>query len=65
MGKLLVTPEAAGEMLSIKRTKVFALLKSGELRSVRVGRLRRISTAAIVEYVERREDLDVRQGGQS
>ena len=39
---LLVCPEDAAHVLGIGRTKVYELIRSGALRSVRVGGLRRI-----------------------
>jgi excisionase family DNA binding protein len=44
--RLLLTVEAAAERLSISRTRMYALIKSGEVMSVRVGRLRRVPVAA-------------------
>ena len=46
-------PEAQERLGGICRTKVFDLIKSGELRSVKVGRRRLIPESAIVEYIER------------
>lgn len=51
--RVLLTMEAAAERLSITRTRAYELGRSGELRTVKVGRLRRVPTAAITEYVER------------
>ncbi|OLF15872.1 helix-turn-helix domain-containing protein [Actinophytocola xanthii] len=45
--RLLITVEAAAELLSISRTRMYALIKSGEVMSVRVGRLRRVPVAAL------------------
>jgi excisionase family DNA binding protein len=50
---LLVTAEQAATSLSICRTKVYELLRNGELESVRIGTSRRIPAAALAEYVER------------
>jgi excisionase family DNA binding protein len=50
---LLLSPEAAGERLQCSRTTIYELMASGQLESVKVGRLRRIPAAALVEYVER------------
>lgn len=49
--RLLFSVEDAADVLSISRTRVFLLLKAGELSSVRVGRLRRIPAEALNEYV--------------
>lgn len=49
---LLLTAEQAAASLSICRTKVYELLRNGELESVRIGASRRIPSAALAEYVE-------------
>ena len=51
----LVCPEDAARALGIGRTKVYELIRSGELRSVRVGGLRRVPVAALDEFVKRLE----------
>jgi excisionase family DNA binding protein len=53
MDPLLLTPEAAADALSIGRSKVFELLKSGQLESVQIGRSRRIPTTAVADYARR------------
>jgi excisionase family DNA binding protein len=52
---LLVCPEDAARALGIGRTKVYELIRSGALRSVRVGGLRRVPVAALDEFVARLE----------
>jgi excisionase family DNA binding protein len=49
----LFTPEHAGAKLDVGRTTVYALMASGELQSVKIGRCRRIPAAALQAYVER------------
>lgn len=46
----LLTVEEAADLLNIGKTKTYALVKSGELKSVLIGRLRRIHIDAINEY---------------
>lgn len=41
------------DRLSVGRSTVFALIASRELRSVKVGRRRLISEAAVREYISR------------
>jgi excisionase family DNA binding protein len=48
---LLLTVEEAARRLSIGRTLTYALIASGELASVPVGRLRRVPTEALSEYI--------------
>jgi excisionase family DNA binding protein len=50
---LLLTVEEAAEALTISRWKVFDLIRSRELRSVKIGGLRRVPQAAIDEYIAR------------
>ena len=51
MIKRLYTPEEAAEQLTIGRTAVFDLIKSGHLSSVKIGRRRRIPAAALDDFV--------------
>jgi excisionase family DNA binding protein len=48
---VLLRPEEVARMLSIGRTAVFELIRTGELRSVKIGKSRRIPAEAVVEYV--------------
>jgi excisionase family DNA binding protein len=50
--RLMYRPEEAAEALAVGRTRIYAALASGELRSVRVGRSRRIPADALHEYAE-------------
>jgi excisionase family DNA binding protein len=52
---LLVRPEDAARALGVGRTKVYELMRSGELRSVRLDGSRRIPFAALVDFVARLE----------
>ena len=54
--RLLLTPERTAERLDVSRTTVYALLASGELESVRIGRSRRIPVQAVEGYVARLRD---------
>ena len=53
--RLLLTPEEAAEVLRVGRTTVYALMKSGDLRPVHIGRSCRISHAEVERYVRRLE----------
>lgn len=44
--------EGVMQRLCLGRSKVFELLATGELRSVKVGRRRLVSEAALVEFIE-------------
>jgi excisionase family DNA binding protein len=51
--KLLVTVEEAAAMLSLGRTLTWALVRKNELRSIRVGKTRRVVVSSLQEYIER------------
>lgn len=51
--RVLLTVEAAAERLSIGRTMMYALVKSGDIESVCIGRLRRIPAIALDSYARR------------
>jgi excisionase family DNA binding protein len=52
---LLLTPEEAAQVLRIGRTTIYALIKSGELHPVHIGRICRLSRAELQRYVRRLE----------
>jgi excisionase family DNA binding protein len=51
--RTLLSVEAAAIQLSIGRTTMYALLKTGAIGSVKVGRLRRVPTDALAAYTTR------------
>jgi excisionase family DNA binding protein len=51
--QLLLTAEQAAKALAVCRTKVYDLLRKGELESVQIGTSRRIPYEALTEYVQR------------
>ena len=50
---MLLRVEEAAALLALSRTKVFALIASGELESVKVDGLRRVPRDAIDAFVDR------------
>ena len=54
MDKLLFRPSEAAEAIGIGRSKVYELIASGELPSIRIGSSVRVSVAALEAWVERR-----------
>lgn len=52
MERLLFTPEEAAAMLGVGRTRVYDLIRTGDLASVKIGRSRRINSRAMGEFVE-------------
>ena len=53
---LLLTPEEAARRLSIGRTTIYALMTSGDLPSVTIGRCRRVPVSALRSFVVRLGD---------
>jgi excisionase family DNA binding protein len=51
MDKLLLTPTEAAALLGIGRSKVYELLKTGQLPSVRIGTCRRVPADAVQKFV--------------
>ncbi len=51
--RTLLSVEAAATQLSIGRTTMYALIKTGAITSVRIGRLRRIPAEALTAYTDR------------
>lgn len=52
-----LTVEEAARRLSVGRTTMYALIASGEIPSVAVGRLRRVPAEALSDYVATRAQL--------
>jgi excisionase family DNA binding protein len=50
MEKMLLTPIEAAAALGIGRSKLYDLIRSGALASVRIGTCRRISVEALTAY---------------
>ncbi|HET9443563.1 MAG TPA: helix-turn-helix domain-containing protein [Acidimicrobiales bacterium] len=49
--KLLLTPVETARLLGIGRTKVYELMAAGALKSVRIGRARRVPTDAVDAFL--------------
>ncbi|MFD5862606.1 helix-turn-helix domain-containing protein [Streptomyces chartreusis] len=60
MSRILYPTDEVAEQLGVGLTTAKALIKSGELRSVKIGRARRVPADALHEYVQR---LDAVQNG--
>jgi len=52
MEKMLVTVEEASHILSMGRTRIYQLINSGDLKSVKCGKSRRIVADSIRSYVD-------------
>ncbi len=51
VAKLLLRVEEVAQLLGIGRTRIYHLIASGELASVKIGGSRRVPTAAVHRYV--------------
>ena len=49
--RLLLTVEEAAERIGICRSNMFKLIRRGEVQSVKVGRLRRVTPDALEDFV--------------
>jgi excisionase family DNA binding protein len=49
--KLLFSPAEAAAHVSIGRSKVYELMRLGQLRSVKIGAFRRIPQAALADFI--------------
>lgn len=47
----LLTVEQVAERSQVGRTKVYALIRDGEIKSVKIGRLRRVPVSAVDEWI--------------
>lgn len=53
------TVEQVAKMLHIGRDKVYALLRTGELRSIKIGKSRRITQQHLAEFIAALEQDEV------
>ena len=56
MTPILVTVEEMATMLSIGRTVAWELVRKGKVKSVKIGRTRRVPITAIQVYIEQLMD---------
>lgn len=47
----LLTPEEAADQLGCGRSHIYRLIAAGEVRSVKVGRLRRVPSTEVEAYI--------------
>lgn len=55
----VATPEEVAERLRTSRATVYALLAKGELRSIQIGRCRRVVLGDLAAYLDRLRASDV------
>ena len=51
--QLLLTVEEAAKRLHICRSNMYKLISSGEVESIKIGRLRRVTPSALEDYIQR------------
>lgn len=56
MEPVLLTPEEAAEALKVGRCTVYDLIRTGQLASGKIGKLRRIPVEAVREFAKRMLD---------
>ena len=47
----LITPEEAAELLGCGMNTIYKILKSGKLKAMRIGRIWKIPSRAVQEYI--------------
>ena len=50
--RLLLTVEEAADRIGICRSNMFKLIRQGDIKSVKVGRLRRVAPAALEDFIQ-------------
>lgn len=51
-GRIVLTIEEAAQRLGIGRTTMYGLVKAGAIRTITIGRLRRVPLSCLQEYVD-------------
>ncbi|MCP4612684.1 MAG: helix-turn-helix domain-containing protein [Planctomycetes bacterium] len=55
MEQLLIRPRDLTKILSLSRSRIYELLATGELPSVRIGRSIRVPVGALNEWIEQQQ----------
>lgn len=58
MERLLLTAEEVADALNIGRCTVYDLIRTGQIQSFKIGKLRRIPVEAVHEFARRMIDQD-------
>jgi len=48
---LVLTPNQSAEAIGVSRSKIYELLRSGELRSIKIGRSRRVPIEDLNQFI--------------
>lgn len=57
-GKLLLNVDEVAQILGVGRSHLYAYIASGKLRSLKLGRRRKIGVEAVREFIAKLEDQD-------
>ena len=49
---------AGGQYIGVSRSRMYQLVKAGEIRSVHIGKLHKVAVAELDEYIARRMDAE-------
>lgn len=52
------TVEQIAEILNVGRDKVYFLIRTGQLRSIKIGKLRRITNEHLEEFIASLEEMN-------
>jgi excisionase family DNA binding protein len=53
---VMFTPLQVAKIISVSKSQVFALIRSGELDSLTIGRSRRVSQDQLIKYIMDKEN---------
>lgn len=53
MNRVFLTAEEAADALHISRSKVYDLIRNGDIVSIKIGRLRRVPVDAVQHFARR------------
>lgn len=57
--RIAYPPDESAYLLGVSRSQVYALMAAGEIRSVKIGRSRRIPRQALLDYLASLERSEV------
>ncbi|WP_157247942.1 helix-turn-helix domain-containing protein [Nonomuraea typhae] len=52
--------EQVAKLLNVGRDKIYELIRNGELRSIKIGKLRRITEQQLADFLKAREEEDTK-----
>lgn len=61
MSPRLLDLATAGRYIGISRSRMYQLVRAGEIRSVHIGKLHKVAVAELDDYIARR--IDAEAGG--